>query len=342
MQSLITLMRKLLRRPHDAKYEQRRHLAIGALVYLVTAVVAMGIGIVYLYPPGHRLVAFDISDAAALKPGVEVRVAGLRAGSVETVRVDKNTVHVQLSIDDNIYVGDQSSIELRMLTAAGGYYVNLISAGSAPLGTATIPASRARPPYQLTTLLADSAEKLQQIDPAPLGVSLDQLATGLEKNPAAITTITTSMRAITQILNDQQQQVRSTLNAAQEIVHTAAVNHDVLVGLLKKTAVLVASLDNFKVGFSQAITGLAKIFDRLVVLTNFYDSHREWLLDVLQRVNNSLNVINTDVPRIIWNLGNFITTLRNLILPPGASPITVPEKELVATDMCVPIPGRTC
>ncbi|SEA31307.1 MULTISPECIES: MlaD family protein [unclassified Mycobacterium] len=308
----------------------------------VMAVLALGAGIAYLQPPGHRAVEFDISDAAAIKPGVEVRVAGLHAGQVEGVHVDRNSVHVTVSIDDSIYIGNQSSIDVRMLTAAGGYYVNLVSAGPTQLAGATIPTARTHPPYQLPSLLADSANKLRQVDPSPLVASLDQLATGLENNPTAITTITASMHTITQVVSSQQQQVRTALDAAREIMHTAVLNRDVLTSLLNKTAVLVATLDNFKIGFSQAITGLAKMFDRLSVALDFYDSHREWALDLLQRINNSLNLINTDVPRIIWNLGNFTTTVRNLILPPGATPAPVPEKPLVATDMCVPIPGRTC
>lgn len=143
-------------------------------------------------------------------------------------------------------------------------------------------------------------------------------------------------------MKNQESQLQTTLDTAREILRATTTNQEVLVGLLRKASILVATLDNFKIGFSQTYIGLAKVFDRLGVLTNFYDSHRDWILDGLKRVDNALNTINTDVPRIIWNLGNFITNIRNLLLPPGASAVPVPEKALVATDMCVPIPGRTC
>lgn len=174
----------------------RKHFAVGAAAYILIALMAIGIGVVYLRPPGRQTVAFDISDAAAVKPGIEVRAAGVHVGKVETVDLHNDSVRVKLSIDHAVYVGDQSTVELRMLTAAGGYYVNLISAGPEPLGAKVIPTAQARPPYQLTELLADSAEKVQQIDPAQLGAGLDQLASGLEHNPGALTTITASVRTV--------------------------------------------------------------------------------------------------------------------------------------------------
>ncbi|WP_165682761.1 MlaD family protein [Mycobacteroides abscessus] len=306
----------------------------------MAVLVAAGVGYFYLQPPGRRSVSFLITDAAAIKNGTEVRVAGVPAGTVEAVRLGADAVRVDLSVDDGIYLGDQTSVDVRMLTAVGGYYVNLSSSGSNPLGDKTIPAERAHPPYSLPDLLADSAEKVRQIDARQLGANLDSLAGALEANPGSISTIVDGVKSVAQIVDHQQDQLRSVLDASTELLHATVANGSVMVALVRQAAVLVATLDTYKLGLAGAGIGIRHLVDQLVVGTDFYQGHRDWLLDSLQRVNNALNVINTDIPRIVWNLGNFVNNVRGATSPGGLR--LVPELPVLATDMCVPIQGRAC
>jgi len=324
---------------HDNAVAKQVVIALG--VYLMVAALAVGVGFVYLHPPGHRTVVFLIDDGAAIHPGQEVRVAGVPSGQVASVRLIGDTVRVELAIDDGIFVGDQSSVDVRMLTAAGGYYINVESMGVTPLGGAVIPADRARSPYQLPQLLADSAVKLEQVNASQLGADLDRVAKGLETNPGAITTITQGVHALARIVKQQRTQLHTVFDTAQELVNSAEQNRPLLVELLQNAALLLTLWDGIKFGLAQTAIGLGRA---LTVIgdggAKFYDTHRDWLLDVLQRTNNALNVINTDIPRIIWNLGNFIDNLRNATAPNGRR--IIPPDQLLSTDICVPMPGRTC
>lgn len=334
--------------PRLPRTEQSRQVAVGALVYLVVIVIAAVVGIVYLRPPGQRTVVFRITDAAAVRPGNEVRAAGVPVGKVATVRLERDLkngpaedyVRVELTIDTDVYVGDQTSVDVRMLTPAGGYYVALNSAGSAPLGSDAIPVSRAHPPYLLPELLADTGSKLQQINGVPLGAALDRLANGLEANPGAVSTIVDSARAVAEIVNHQQDQLRSVLGTAAELVDTTMANRATLKNILQRVAVLAQLLDTIKVELGQFIRGGAKLVHSAVVLVDFYDSHRDWLLDRLQSINNKLNAINTDLPRIVMNLGRFADDLGDLISPRDRQ--VVPQQPVLSTDICAPMPGRTC
>lgn len=324
---------------HDNAVARQVVIAIG--VYLIVAAVAVGIGFVYLSPPGHRTVVFLIDDGAAIRPGEEVRVAGVPSGRVTSVRLLDDAVRVELAIDDGIFVGDRSAVEVRMLTAAGGYYVNVESMGMTPLGSAVIPADRARSPYQLPQLLADSAVKLEQVNAPQLGADLDRLAKGLETNPGAITTITRGVQVLAQVVKQQRTQLRTVFDTAQEFVNSAEQNRPMLIELLQNAALLLTLWDGIKFGLSQAAIGLGRMLTVIGdVGVEFYNIHRDWLLDAMQRTNNALNVINTDIPRIIWNLGNFIDNLRNATAPNGRR--IIPPDQLLSTDICVPVPGRTC
>ncbi|SHU39750.1 Mce family protein [Mycobacteroides abscessus subsp. abscessus] len=338
MQPLIGRLRGRFSGYENAVFRQ---VGIAACVYLVVAVTAVATGYVYLRPPGQRTMAFDINDAVAVHPGNEVRVAGVPSGHVASVRLVGDAVRVELTIDDDVFVGDQSTVSVRMLTAAGGYYVSLDSKGSKPLGNATIPAERASAPYQLTELLADSAAKLQQVDARQLGEDLDRLANGLETNPGAISTISQGVQALAQIANRQRDQLHNIFDTTQELVNTAEQNRPMLIDLIQNAALLLTLWDSIKYGITQASLGIGRLFDALGnVGVKFYNGHRDWLLDVLQRTNNALNVINTDIPRIVWNLGNFIDNLRKAVSPDGRR--IIPQDQLLTTDVCVPAAGRSC
>lgn len=333
MQPLTSRIRRL----RDGASTRTDQIAVSVLVYLVAALLIVTCGVLYLRPPGRATAVFDISDAASIKPGNEVRVAGVTVGKVTAVRLGRNAAQVDLDIDSSVYVGDQSSIEVRMLTAAGGYFIALISNGAKPLGARVIPASHATPPYRLPDLLADASDKLEQINGEQLGQSLDSLANGLESNPGAVTTIVGAAEALARIVDRQQDQVRSVFDAAAELTHAAAANMPLVQMMLRQVALLESTLDTFKEGINQAFEGLGRLFNGLIVASNFYAAHRDWVIDAMVRIDNALKIINTDIPRTIWNLGNFVDNFRALIAPGDKK-----DQPLLATDICAPIEGRSC
>ncbi|MFD6196476.1 MlaD family protein [Mycobacteriaceae bacterium NPDC060252] len=317
----------------------RRHKIIGVLTCLLIAVVVAVLSATYVWQLGHRAVNFTITDAAAIRPGDEVKVAGWPVGKVDSVRLVNDDVKVQVSVDDDIYLGDQTAVEIRMITAAGGYYVDLISAGDKALGNNEIPASRTRPPYRLPELLGSGTDKVKDIDVSQLGASLDRLSTMMDASPNGITTMVEAMRKVSDVVTHQKYQLQTMLEVGQEIARTAAANQEFFNDVLHKAAILITIVDNVKVQLQQALPPLLKAVKTLMGVANFYDSHRDWLLDILQRTTNALNVVNTDFPRMIWNLGNFVNDIRSMISPKGPQPI---EDHLLASDFCVPMPGRSC
>ncbi|SKR49331.1 MlaD family protein [Mycobacteroides abscessus] len=317
----------------------RHHKIIGVLVCLLVLAAALMLGATHVWQLGHRTVTFAITDGAAIKPGEEVKVAGWPVGKVDSVRLIDDTVTVQASVDNDVYLGDQTSVEIRMITAAGGYYVDLISAGDKALGNNEIPSSRTRPPYRLPELLSTGTDKVQDIDVSQLGPSLDRLSTMMDANPNGITTMVDAMRKVSDLVTHQKSQLQTMLDVGQELTRTAQKNQDHMIEVLHRAAILITIVDNVKVQLQQALPPLLKSVKTVMGVANFYDSHRDWLLDILQRTTNALNVVNTDFPRMIWNLGNFVNDIRSMISPKGPQPI---EDHLLASDFCVPMPGRSC
>jgi phospholipid/cholesterol/gamma-HCH transport system substrate-binding protein len=92
---------------------------------------------------GYKLHAsFDRIDG--LNPGADVRIAGVKVGSVLDMRVDPKSflAEVTLSVGDQIHLPKDSSAEITSESLLGGKFLNLSPGGDAkeipPGGTITI------------------------------------------------------------------------------------------------------------------------------------------------------------------------------------------------------------
>ena len=96
-----------------------------------------------------------------------------------TSRSEPDQIRVRASVNRDAFVGDQSQVQVRMLTVVGGYYVTIVPLGNAPLGTRPIPKERVTMPYSLIQALSDTTKITEHVAPKPIKESIDQLQQGL-------------------------------------------------------------------------------------------------------------------------------------------------------------------
>jgi phospholipid/cholesterol/gamma-HCH transport system substrate-binding protein len=102
-----------------------------ALLFLGYAVLNSGRGSVMRNGEGIRLSArFDRIDGLA--NGADVRIAGVRVGSVTDTRIDPQTFSAELTmrLDRNLRLPDDTSAEVTSEGLLGGRYVSLVPGGS--------------------------------------------------------------------------------------------------------------------------------------------------------------------------------------------------------------------
>jgi phospholipid/cholesterol/gamma-HCH transport system substrate-binding protein len=119
----------------------------GVVAITLTMIVILVVSWIYIAPPHRQLVTFYTDDAVSVRGGDSVRVAGVDVGKVKNVSLEPQQVRVQLSLKDDVFIGDQTQVEVRMLTVVGGYFVTLVPLGEHPLGRNPIPTDRVTMPY---------------------------------------------------------------------------------------------------------------------------------------------------------------------------------------------------
>ena len=311
---------------------------LGVTALVMVAMLAVTAAAVYVSPPNQRSVLFYTDDAASVRPGDDVRIAGITVGKVEDLAIEADQVKVRATVDKDAFVGDQSQIQVRMLTVVGGYYVNLVSLGNKPLGQQPIPLQRVTMPYNLMKTLADSTKVTEQVDPKPIRESLDELQAGLKgANVDTLTSVIKAGDALTETIDRQRGQVSQILNLSDEYIESLANYRDKLKELVSNISILEQTLVLYGKGFGSAMSGMGDIGDAfLVPFGKFWVNHREEFIQKVREWQDRVRRWVDDNSRLVPRLRRIRDKIERVLDAQNARP------ELLATDLCIPMPGSPC
>lgn len=304
-----------------------------ALITALGLIAAM----LYVNPVGSRIITFYTDDAASLSPGITVRIAGITVGKVKDLSIEPTQVRVRATVDSTAFVGDQSTVQVRMLTVVGGYYVNIDSLGGPPLEDKPIPKERVTMPYSLVRTLADATTVADKVQTAPINEALNAVQEGLTgDNVNVVGSVVDAGNKLTEILDRQQGQVSAILNLSDEWIAELAHYRGQLQDTVEQLAILEETLVLYGKNFAVAAEGLGEVVQRLNAVGEFYMNHRERFLAKVvhwQQIARSWADRTGLVTRILRRTRTrMMTTLDAQNAPP----------ELLATDLCIPTPGNAC
>ncbi|WP_273735574.1 MlaD family protein [Mycolicibacterium septicum] len=316
----------------------RNPLFSGAASLATVMVVALVAAWLHISPPGQTIVTFYTTDAASIRPGDQVRIAGVSVGEVKDLAIGSNQVRVRAQVDGNQFVGDQSHIEVRMLTVVGGYYVNLIPLGEKRLGSIPIPVEHVTMPYNLMRTLVDATKITDNVKPKPINESLNQVQAGLAgNNVETISAIIDAGNSLMSTIDKQRGQVTAILNLSDEYIRALSEFRGGLKDIVRKVSILEATLVLYSKGFGDTLDQIGKVSTGILVpLADFYANHRE---EFLSRVRDWLAKARMWSDRngaVIRTLRLFRNKIERVVDAQNAAP------EVLATDLCMPIPGSPC
>jgi virulence factor Mce-like protein len=309
----------------------------GTAAMIVLMVIAVIAAMLYINPPGRQIVTFYTRDAAAIRTGDDVRIAGISVGKVEDMELEADRVRVRAQVKNSAFVGDQSQIEVRMLTVVGGYYVAINSLGDAPLGEHPIPVERTTMPYDLVRTLTDATKITDNVATKPVKESLDELNASLEgTNVDALAAVLDAGNAVMSTVDRQRGQITKILNLSDEYIQSLADFRGELKELIMKISILEQTLMLYSKGFGDSLAGMGDILERVEPLGRFYTNHRD---KFLAKVRDWLFKARAWADRdgaVVRGLGRIRDKIERVLDGQNARP------EFLATDICLPIPGSVC
>jgi phospholipid/cholesterol/gamma-HCH transport system substrate-binding protein len=308
----------------------------GGLVFAL--VVALVMAYIYYNPPGQeKVITFYSDDALSVSPGDDVRMAGITVGAVTDVALERDRVRITARVNDDAFVGDQSQVDVRLLTVVGGYYVNISSSGDTALGAEAIPQERVKMPYSLIKALEDTTKITNNVAPKPINESLNAIQRGLTgTNVEALAAIVDGGNSIMATIDRQRGEVTRILDVSDEYVREFTQYRDQFVQLVRKTSVVVQTLTLYIDGLKNLIEGLGDVLLSLKPVADFYENHRAEFIGKIRhymaetRAFVERNGVTVRVLQRVQNLFDRVLSAQNA--DPG----------LLATDLCFPTPGSPC
>ncbi|EUA70849.1 mCE-family protein Mce6C [Mycobacteroides abscessus subsp. bolletii 1513] len=193
-------------------------------------------------------------------------------------------------------------------------------------------------PYNLMKTLADSTKLTERINAKPIRESLDQIQAGL--NGTNVDTLTAAIdagRALTSTIDRQRGQISQILNLSDEYIESLANYRGKLRELVEKISVFEQTLVLYGKGFAGALGGMGDIGEAfLEPFGKFWVNHRE---EFIQRVREWQNRVRRWVDnnsRLVPRLRSVRNKIERVLDAQNARP------ELLATDLCIPMPGSPC
>lgn len=253
---------------------------------LFTVIVGMTMGDIRLQDATSYTAVFR--DVSGLQEGVEVRAAGVKVGTVETLELaDDTTVKARISVADTVPVTSTTLAAVRYKNLTGDRYLDLAAGKGAgrPLPPdGTIPIDRTSPALDLDVLTNGFKPLMEGLSPREINELSSSLIAVFQGQSGAIESLLTHVGSLTSTLagrdeligrlignlntvlgtaNSRRGELGQLIGQLQKLTSGLAADRKQLGGSLSDINTLAATTTGFLAELRPELSGTVKQVDRL-------------------------------------------------------------------------------
>lgn len=241
-------------------FRERSPLLVGAIsIVLLVAGVSMAFSI-NRFPAlkGVYTVYADLEDAAGVRSGNEVRVAGVKVGQVTGLRLTPDAARVKMEIADDIALPDDIRVEVKLKTLLGQKFIDLQMprsvlaargdggpiAGDAGLLSSgdVIPIEQTKIPFDIYQAASEGTAVLAEIDKVALRELLDVLAGTIGRSAGELERALVGLDKAGDVLAPKSVKVSRLLKHLEDLSGTLGEGSEDLDGILARSAEVLTTL----------------------------------------------------------------------------------------------------
>ncbi len=211
------------------------------------------------------------TDVTGLSRGHEVRIAGVRVGSVDDILVAGDRTHAVVSFDVSstsvLTQGTVATIKYRNLV--GERYIALTqgAGGAAPLAAdATIPLERTHPALDLTVLFNGFKPLFAALSPKDVNELSGEIVSVLQGEGGNINSLLAHTASLTSTLADRDQVIGRTIDHLTSVLETVSQNADSFGSLLDQLQRFVSGLAADRTAIGESLTNINSVTAELAGL----------------------------------------------------------------------------
>ena len=285
-------------------FRDRNPYAVGIVsVLLIGAVTgfAFAIGLFHLLEHTYEVRA-QFRDAAGLRGGDSVRVAGVKVGRVTEIKADrdKGLVNVTFVVNHGVEVHDGVTADIALETLLGAKYIRLahvmqVKDTPSPIEDLkvsdphrTIPVERTTTPYDVFELTRRATEGIEGLDTTALNSMINQLADVTDNKQASVKDLIDGLDKVSRAINDRDAELRQLLDRADVLTKTLADKDTTIVALIDQSHKILDLLANRR---DQLTEALGQGSEAVSSLAKLIGDHEAELDSILSTLHPTLDIV---------------------------------------------------
>lgn len=255
----------------------------------------------------------EFSNAAGIRAGNPVKVAGVVVGRVQSVTLADGYVEVAFEVSD-AWIGDETRASVQLNTLLGQRFVGLEPYGDEELEEGgAIPLERTTTPYEIVPAINQLTETVGEIDVDALGDSLDVLAETFADTPDDVRGAVDGLSRLSRTVSSRDEELRELLARADEVTTTVAGRDAEIERLIQDLNPLLAELEVRREAISDLLEGAQELSTQL---TGLVADNRATLRPALQSLSNVADVLARNEANLeagIEALGPYVHLFTNTV-----------------------------
>ena len=249
------------------------------------------------------------SEAGGLVPGNDVKVSGVKVGTVSDVSLQRGKALVTFLVNGGVHLGTDTTAHIRTGTLLGQRVLTLESDGKGTLKAAdVIPVSRTGSPYSLTQSLSDFTANTADTDTAALNQSLNTLSDTIDRISPQLGPTFDGVSRLSRMLNERNDSLASLLKSAADVTGILGQRSQQVNALLLNANDLLGVLDQRRYAIVNLLANTSALSRQLSGIVADNEKDLAPALEKLNSVTAMLEKNNDNITKAMKGLAKFQLT----------------------------------
>lgn len=267
---------------------------IGIFLVLLVAVSIFFLDSLPIIGAGTRYTA-EFTEAAGLRKGDEVRIAGVKVGKVTGITLDGDKVKVKF-ITKKAWIGDQTTAGIEIKTVLGLKYLSLDPRGDQIANPNNpIPLERTTSPYDVIEAFSAAATTIGEIDTNQLATSMEALSQAFKDTPADIRSSLDGVTRLSEVLAKRDQQLQKLFAATKQTTQELADRSNEFQQLISRAGDLLSELNARQQAISALLTNTRRLSTEL---SAFVHDNEQQIGPTLTNLHSAVDILDQNLQNV--------------------------------------------
>lgn len=297
-------------------FRERNPVPIGVVGLTVLALLVVAAFNVQSLPlvGGGEVYQASFTEAAGLREEDEVRVAGVKVGSVESLALVGDHVDVEMRLTEDVRLGTLTEASIRIKTVLGRKYVALEPRGPGELDPdKPIPVDRTESPYDVVVAFETLSTTVDQIDTDQMAQAFNTLSATFQNSPDEVRSSIEGLSRLSRTIASRDAKLRELLDHANGVTKVLADRNEQFTKLLRDGELLLTEVRQRREVIHRLLVNTAAVSAQLSGLVRDNEAQIGPALDRLDAVVDVLQQNQHNLDRSIELLAPFVRVFSNVL-----------------------------